>query len=81
MDIENNLELQENNLELQKMQISAIIALISDLSIQTNQLVKNISIVTSITLTQSNQLVKIILIVTSITLTLVICILIKMYIE
>jgi hypothetical protein len=41
----------ENNLELQKMQISTIISLMSQLSIQTNQLVKNILIVTSITLT------------------------------
>ena len=48
MDIENNLE---NNLELQKIQISTIISLMSALSIQTNQLVKNILMVTSITLT------------------------------
>ena len=41
----------ENNLELQKMQIYTIISLVSELSIQTNQLVKNILIVTSITLT------------------------------
>ena len=41
----------ENNLELQKVQISTIISLMSALSIQTNQLVKNILMVTSITLT------------------------------
>jgi hypothetical protein len=41
----------ENNLELQQMQTSTIIYLMSQLSIQTNQLVKNILIVTSITIT------------------------------
>ena len=40
----------ENNLELQKMQISTIISLMSAVSIQTNQLVKYIFIVNSITL-------------------------------
>jgi hypothetical protein len=40
----------ENNLELQKMETSTIIFLMSQLSIQTNQLVKYVFIVTAITL-------------------------------